>query len=96
MDIMSGIAANVMSTVIIAPLIQRIDDVILLADNRRLLQDQLNRMKGLLRDISYQFDNQLKSPPELLKNCVERMEGAVGKARLLIESSQRPHHCFVI
>jgi hypothetical protein len=96
MDIVSGTAANILSTHIIAPLIQRIDDVICLGDNRRLLQEQLNRMKGLLRDISYQFDNQQKSPPDSLKNCVERMQGAVGKARELIESSQRPHQCFGI
>lgn len=97
-----NIAASAISTHIIDPLIQQIDDVIHVDENRRLLRDQLNHMKGLLRDISYQFYDRQKATPESLRNCLERMEGEVRKARELIDRSQSPQqscmgiHCVCL
>lgn len=96
MDLVRGAAENAINTLIIVPLMQLINDVINLDENRRLVREQLDRMKGLLQDISYAFDNRQKSPPQSLRNCLERMEGEVKKARELIERSQRPHQCLGI
>lgn len=94
MDLVKGPAENAINTLIIAPLMQRIDDVIRLDDNRGLLQQQLRRMNGLLRDVRYQLDDQ--SPPQALTDCVDRMKDEVEKARELIERSRRPHQCLCI
>jgi len=94
MDIVTGTAGNTISSAIVVPLIQQlihqIDDVIHLDDNRKLLEEQLNRMKGLLLDISSQFQHQQREVPDSLNNCLLRMQREVGNGRQLIHRSQRP------
>jgi hypothetical protein len=94
MDIVTGTTGNTISSAIFVPLIQQliqqIDDVIHLDDNRDLLEEQLYRMKRLLLDISSQFQDQQREAPDSLNNCLLRMQRKVGKARELIHRSQRP------
>ena len=94
MDTVTGTASNTISSVIIVPfiqqIIQQIDDLIRLDDNRQILEAQLNRMKSLLLDITNQFQDQQKATPDSLSKCLVRMQHSVGKGRQLIHRSQRP------
>jgi disease resistance protein RPS2 len=93
MDILTGAASNT-TNVIIASLIQQIDDAIQFEDHRRLLEVQLNRVKVLLIDITDQFEYRRKNPPQSLRNSLQRMQDAVLKAKELIDRSQRPKNCI--
>eukprot|EP00253_Pinus_taeda_P013709 PITA_13709 len=86
--IITEVAANTVSSAISA-LIQQIDDVIRLDENRQLLEGQLNRMKTLLLDVGDQFQDPQKTPPQSLQNCLLRMQDAVGRARELIDWSRK-------
>lgn len=99
MDILTGTASNTINSVIIVPfirqIIQQIDDLISLDENRQLLEAQLNRMKSLLLDITSRFKDQQKATPDSLRRCLVRMKHSVGNGRQLIHRSQRPQQCFV-
>lgn len=95
-DIIRG-AANAVkrSTVIIAPLIQQIEDVISMDENRLLLESQLRRAKGLLHDIRTGFQDQHTTPTDTVNNCLQRMQGALDSGINLMERSQRQQQkCF--
>lgn len=89
MDIVTGAASNTIN-IVISSLIQQIDDAIRMEERRRILEAQLNRMKVLLIDISDQFELRRKTPPQSLKNCLQRMQDSVLKANNLIDRSQQP------
>jgi len=83
------------SSVIIAPLIQQIDDVIYMDENRLLLESQLRRAKDLLVDIRNEFEDQNRVSPDTVKPCLERMQHALDSGRNLMERSQRRQQkCF--
>lgn len=98
LDLATGTAGNTISntitSMIINPLIQQINDAIHLDENRNILESQLNRMKSLLLDISNQFQDQQRTLPETVSNCLGRMETEVVKARDLIDRSLQPQHCL--
>lgn len=98
LDLATGTAGNTISntitSVIINPLIQQIDDAIHLDENRKNLETQLNRMKSLLLDIRNQFQEQQRTLPATVDNCVRRMENEVRTARGLIDRSRQQQHCL--
>ena len=98
LDLAIGTAGNTISStitsVIIDPLIQQIDGAIHLDENRKFLEAQLNRMKGLVLDIRDQFQDQQRALPATVKNFLQRMENEVAKARQLIDRSLQPQHCL--
>ena len=85
LDLAIGTAGNTISStitnVIIDPLIQQIDGAIHLDENRKLLEAQLNRMKGLILDIRDQFQDQQRALPATVKNFLQRMENEVAKVK---------------
>jgi hypothetical protein len=60
----TSIVADVINKLIVAPLIQQIDDVIHLDRNRGVVQDKLESMKLLLQDICNGFQNLQRTPSE--------------------------------
>ena len=73
-EILTGVAGNTINSVVIAPLIQLIDDVVHLDENRQLLQDTLSSTKILLQDISNQFEHDQRSPPGTVTYWSQRLQ----------------------
>lgn len=89
----TSVAADAINKLIVAPLIQRIDDVIHLDRNRGVLRAKLQSMKLLLQDICNSFQHQQRTPPESIRHCLESARDEIGEARSLIDRSHLQQRC---
>lgn len=93
-EILTGAAGNTINSVVIAPLIQLIDDVAHLDENRQLLQDTLSSTKILLEDISNQFEHDQRSPPGTVTYWSQRLQQSLQDAKSVIDRSQTQKWCL--
>nr|ABR18473.1 unknown [Picea sitchensis] len=95
--VLTGAAANTISGVLgvaIAPLTQLIDDVIHLDRNTQLLEAQLNRMKNLVLDITNRFQHDQRSPPNTVKDWLQRLHHSLQDARRVMDRAQQHKQCL--
>lgn len=89
----TSVAADAINKLVVAPLIQQIDDVIHLDRNRGVLRAKLESMKFLLQDIYDSFQYQQRTPPESIRHCLESVRDEIGEARSLIDRSYLQQRC---
>lgn len=94
MDIVTQVAAESAKTIVIAPLIQLIDDVINLGKNREVLETDFSRMKNLLLAIGNYSQDQQKTLPKTVEDWLRKVEDALEEAKQLIDRSDRQQRCL--
>lgn len=94
MDFVTQVAAESANTIVIAPLIQLIDDVINLGKNREVLETDFSRMKNLLLAIGNYSQDQQKTLPKTVEDWLRKVEDALEEAKQLIDRSDRQQRCL--